>query len=193
MVNVNIGKLIRVLTVICLVASAALAFVYNATKDRIAEEIRKETLQAVVQVLPPHDNEPDKNTKVLSLGKDKRGHEVTMTFYRGEKESHVVGYAFDVAGKGFGGTMRLMVGVDDGGRINGVKVLSHAETPGLGAKMEEDWFTGQFKGYSDPGKLKIKKDGGKLDQITGASITSRAAAKAIAHGLEIFQKEYPSH
>lgn len=188
---VNIGKLIRVLTTICLVASAALAFVYNSTKDRIAEEIRKETLKAVRQVLPPHDNEPDKNTKILLLGKDKRGRDVIMTFYKGEKESDVVGYAFDVKGKGFGGTMRLMVGVDNNNRINGVKVLNHVETPGLGAKMEEEWFTDQFKGYSDPGKLKIKKDGGELDQITGASITARAAAEAIANGLKIFQKEYP--
>jgi electron transport complex protein RnfG len=189
---VNIGKLIRVLTVICVVASTALAFVYNMTKERIAEEIRQETLRAVKLVLPPYDNQPDQNTKVVSLGKDKRGREQSMTFYKGEKSSNLVGYAFDATGKGFGGTMRIMVGVNDKGIINGVKVLSHLETPGLGSKMEEEWFTGQFKGFTDPEKLKIKKDGGTLDQITGASITARAAAKAIADGLKKFQEEYPA-
>jgi electron transport complex protein RnfG len=187
----NIGKLIRVLTIICIASSTALALVHTLTKERIAEEIRKETLDAVRLVLPPHDNEPDKNTKILSLGKDKRGREMTMTFYKGEKDSAVAGYAFDVTGKGFGGTMRFMVGVDDDGRINGVKVLGHSETPGLGAKMEENWFVDQFKGLDNPAKMKIKKDGGELDQITGASITARAAAKAIADGLTIFLKEYP--
>ena len=189
----SIGKLIRVLTVICVVASGALAFVHTMTKERIAEEIRKETLDAVKLVLPPINNDPDKNKKVVSLGKDKRGREQVMTFYKGEdKDSNLVGYAFDVAGKGFGGTMRIMVGVNNKGVINGVKVLSHLETPGLGSKMEEEWFTGQFKGFSDPKKLKIKKDGGTLDQITGASISTRAAAKAIADGLKKFQEEYPS-
>ena len=187
----SIGKLIRSLTLICLVAASALALTYNLTKDRIAEEIRKETLDAVKEVLPPYDNEPDKETKVISLGKDKRGQEITMTFYEGKKGGNTSGYAFDVTGKGCGGTMRLMVGVNAEGVINGVRVLVHAETPGLGAKMEEKWFTDQFRGLSDPDSLKIKKDGGKLDQITGASITSRAAAKAIAEGLKAFRREYP--
>jgi electron transport complex protein RnfG len=188
----GIAKLIRVLTAICLVAAAALSFVYTLTKDRIAEEIRRETLDAVEQVLPPHDNEPDKDAKIVTIGKDKRGREMIMTIYKGKKGNETAGYAFDVTGKGFGGTMRLMVGVDDKDTINGVKVLGHAETPGLGAKMEEDWFTAQFKGFSDPNALKIKKDGGKLDQITGASITSRAAAKAIAEGLNKFMEEKPA-
>lgn len=185
------GRLVRVLTIICLVAATALAFTYDFTKERIAEEIRKETLDAVREVLPSHDNEPDQDTKVFSMGKDKRGRQITMTFYRGKKGSDIAGYAFDVTGKGFGGTMRLMVGVNDKGTINGVKVLGHSETPGLGAKMTEKWFTDQFKGFRDPEGLKIKKDGGKLDTITGASITSRAVAEAIAKGLKKFQKEYP--
>jgi electron transport complex protein RnfG len=102
--------------------------------------------------------------------------------------------AFQTFGEGYGGFIYIMMGIDLEGRISGVKILEHEETPGLGAKIEEPSFRGQFKGKSLEnsvlvnGNLAVKKDGGDLDALTGATISPRGVAQAASAGLKIFAR-----
>jgi Na+-translocating ferredoxin:NAD+ oxidoreductase subunit G len=97
------------------------------------------------------------------------------TIYSGEIS---IGYAFVAAGKGYGGVINLLVGLDDEKTMKGITVISHGETPGLGAKITESFFTEQFAGIAVE-DVALRRDGGHIDAITGATISSRAVAEAV--------------
>ncbi len=177
-------RLVIALTTICVVAAFALAMVYDVTKAPIAESLRKEKLAAIEAVLPEHDNQPDKEVQSIVLGKDKKGREQRLDFYIAKKEEQWVGTAFTSSAKGFGGKIVLMLGLSPDNNLVKVKVLQHKETPGLGAKIEREAFISQCVGKSlKSGKLKVTKDGGDIDAITGATISSRAVCDAVNNGL----------
>ena len=186
----DILRLAVVLTLITAGAGLVLALVESVTREPIAEQRRLETLRALEAVLPPIDNSPDQDTVELVTGTDKKGREVRRIFYRGRKDGELVGVAFKVvAPDGYSGNIFIMVGVDPAGRVTGIEILSHAETPGLGDKIEESWFKKQFRGKTlDNSDWRVKKDGGDFDQITGATISPRAIVRAVKGGLEFFQK-----
>ena len=101
----------------------------------------------------------------------------------------VGGYAFVAAGRGFSSTIETLVGVDPGGTITGARVLSQKETPGYGDQVQEvkdgedaPWFTRQYTGLSSADEIAFGDDGGKVDAITGATISSRAVTESIAAG-----------
>ncbi|MBP6763361.1 MAG: RnfABCDGE type electron transport complex subunit G, partial [Rubrivivax sp.] len=112
--------------------------------------------------------------------------------YRARRGGRVTGVAFETHGRGYSGDIRVLLGVAADGRLLGVRVLQHAETPGLGDKIEaarSDWIT-RFKGLSlgDPPEAKwaVKKDGGQFDQFAGATITPRAVVACVRDGLRLF-------
>ena len=186
----EIGRLIIVLTLICGVAAAALSQVYILTKEPIAAAIREEKLKAIRKVLPEYDNEPDRDVVSIVIGKDESGSDITKDYYIAKKDGEVVGVAFEASSReGYGGNVGLMVGVGLDGSIYGVEVVTHAETPGLGSKITEEKFLTQFEGRSlDNTRWSVKKDGGDIDQITGATISPRAVVSAIYPELENFNK-----
>lgn len=186
----DILRLAVVLTLITAGAGLVLALVESVTREPIAEQRRLETLRALEAVLPPIDNSPDQDTVELVTGTDKKGREVKRVFYRGRKDGELVGVAFKVvAPDGYSGNIFIMVGVEPTGRVTGIEILSHAETPGLGDKIEESWFKKQFRGKTlENADWRVKKDGGEFDQITGATISPRAIVKAVKGGLEFFRK-----
>lgn len=153
-----------------------------------ADEIRQraiEDLQAsLTQVIPAaiHDNNPVADS--ISVG--------GTTIYRALKDGAVTGVAFESVGQGYAGEIRVIMGVDAEGRILGVRVVKHAETPGLGDKIEEkrsDWilrFAGLSLGDPPEDKWKVRKDGGPFDQFSGATITPRAVVNAVRDGLKFF-------
>ena len=102
----------------------------------------------------------------------------------------VVGYAVEAGTIGFGGPLTLMVGVTPDGVVYNTSVLSHSETPGLGAKCATDErFLSQFRGLDPAAKtVAVKKDGGDLDAITASTITSRAYALAVSNAVEVFRQ-----
>jgi electron transport complex protein RnfG len=185
----DILRLAIVLTLITAGAGLLLALVESATREPIAEQRRLETLRALQAVLPEIDNSPDTDTVELVTGQDKKGREVKRIFYRGRKENKLAGVAFKVvAPDGYSGNIFIMVGVDAGGTVTGIEILSHAETPGLGDKIEEGWFKDQFKQKNlDNIDWRVKKDGGAFDQITGATISPRAIVRAVKDGLEFYR------
>jgi len=186
-------RLAITLTLIAAIAGLILSLVEAVTREPIAEQRRLETLRALQTVLPAFDNSPDADTVELTVGKDKKGKEIKRLFYRGRTEAELSGIAFTVRSpEGYSGNIDIMVGIDAEGKVTGLEILTHAETPGLGDKITHEPFKSQFKGKSlDNADWRVKKDGGAFDQITGATISPRAVVKAVAAGLEFYRDHRP--
>ena len=182
------ARLILVLVAICLAAALALSQVYSFTKGPIENALREERLRAIRTVLPSYDNEPDRDVVSVVTGTDDEGAEIVTDYYIGRSGGDIVGIAFEASSSaGYSGDIGLMVGVDPGGVITGVEVISHAETPGLGSKITESRFLNIFPGRDlSNTRWAVKKDGGDIDQITGATISPRAVVEAVYAGLEDF-------
>ncbi len=154
-----------VLTVICLVAALALAFTYNGTKDRIAQQEEATTVAVRQQLLP------------TAAGFEKVE---DSEIYRGvDADGNAVGYVTVNTVNGFGGEVEISVAVDTEGTIQGISVggANFKETAGLGAKSKEPAFTEQFKGKTAP--VALTKNGGEIDAITAATITSSAVVRGV--------------
>ncbi len=114
--------------------------------------------------------------------------ELTPRVYYTRKEDALTGFIFEQSTRqGYNGLIRFWVAIDNDQKIRGVRVIQHQETPGIGDKIEtnvSDWIY-QFDGLSLSGNgRKLKKDGGQIDQFSGATITSRAMVNAVNHSLE---------
>ena len=167
---------------ICLVCSALLAGVYALTKEPIDAAAKAKNEAAIKEVLPETASAIEEERTVEMDG-------VTYTYNLAyDASGNTVGCAINVSTLGFGGPIAIKVGFDMNGVICNTKVLSQAETPGLGAKCVEPSFSGQFKGF-DPAekKLSVKKDGGDVDAITASTITSRAYADGLATAVKVFR------
>ncbi len=186
----DIARLVIVLTLITVGAGLVLSLVESFTREPIAEQRRLETLRALSAVLPEFDNNPDQDRVVLPVGVNKKGKPVDRTFYLGRSDGKINGVAFEVvAPDGYSGEIAVMAGVRSDGTLVAIEILRHAETPGLGDKIEEDWFKRQFKGKRlDNADWRVKKDGGEFDEITGATISPRAIVGALRRGLEFFHE-----
>ena len=170
------------LFVICLVCSALLAGVYALTAEPIAAAAAAKNEAAIKEVLPESAVTIE---EVRTVDMDGQKYEYNLAY---DGQGNTVGCAINVAPVGFGGPIAIKVGFDANGVIWNTKVLSQAETPGLGAKCTEASFSEQFKGF-DPAqkKLAVKKDGGDVDAITASTITSRAYADGLATASKVFQ------
>lgn len=165
------------LFVITTVAGFAMAAVYNVTKDPIAISQQAKINEAIRQVIPEFDVISD-TILMPSDGKD------SITIHRLLKAGQPSGFAVETyTDKAFSGRFSLMVGFQTDGSISNIEVLEHKETPGLGNKISIPTFKDQFKGLKisdiQGGKLKVKKDGGTVDAITAATISSRAFCDAV--------------
>ncbi|KAB7623197.1 electron transport complex subunit RsxG [Alkalilimnicola sp. S0819] len=167
------------------------AWTQYQTADRIAENQRQTLLDRLNQILPAaaYDNELVDDT--LALDAPILGGQPPQTVYRARRRGQPVAAIFTVvAPNGYSGPIRLLVGVYRSGELAGVRVVGHAETPGLGDAVESeksDWIHGfQGKRLGDPPAQawKVRKDGGAFDQFTGATITPRAVVAAVKRTLE---------
>jgi electron transport complex protein RnfG len=164
------------LVLISVVMSAALAFVYEKTKGPIETASKQKEINAIKQVLPEFDNDP------AAARVEKDG----VIVYRMTRKNEPVGYAVKTfTDKGFGGHAEMMAGFLPDGRIYNIIILQHRETPGLGTKMAEPYFSKQFMGKNPASfKLKVKKDGGQVDAITAATVSSRAYCDALQRAFD---------
>ena len=173
------------LVMISFVASLALGGIYNMTKEPIALANKAKEESAIKEVLPEFDSII--SYKVLpENGKD------SMAFNRAYKGGTLVGTAVSTYSNiGYGATqIQLMVGFLPDNTIQKISVVQQNETPALGTKMKEPKFKDQFNG-KNPGKfeLKVKKDGGQVDAITAATISSRAFCDAVDRAYQTYQKK----
>jgi len=179
-------NMLLVLLSISLIASFSLGAVYNLTKEPIAKAQQAKKEAAIKQVVPEFDQlEP------VSVTPDDGGDPLTIN--KAMKNGEVVGYAVETyTDKGFSGRILLMVGFLPDGSIVNTAVLKHTETPGLGDKMDasKSAFPEQFKSKNpEVYKLKVKKDGGEVDAITAATITSRAFCDGVQRAYDVVKKE----
>ena len=172
---------------VALLTSAALAFASRATEADIKAAEAADLKQSLSQVLPgEYDNDLLKDTVTLS------GSQGEVLVYRARRAGKVEAVVYRVTGHGYAGNILCVMGVSREGKILGVRVLSHKETPGLGDKIEPakaDWihaFEGKFLGDPPLEKWAVKKDGGIFDQFAGATITPRGVVNAVKDGLEFF-------
>ena len=171
------------LFVICVVAGGVLGLVYNATKEPIATAEKAKKTEAIKNVLPEFHEL--KETNVKSALED-----TELPFYLAyDAENNFIGAAVETfTNKGFSGNISLMVGILADGTIKNISVLQHAETPGLGSKMSEPTFKDQFNDKkAETFKFNVKKDGGDVDAITAATISSRAFCDAVNRALSTFE------
>ena len=152
---------IVVLTVICIVITAALAFTEQLTTPVIEEAARKAAEAAKLEVLPTADSFTEISTEGMP-------ETITSAFKADNGEGNV----FFMTVKGYGGKMKLICGIDKDGKISGTKTLEHAETAGLGAKTSEPAYQSQYLGKDE------KLEG--VDHIGGATISSKAFKGAIS-------------
>ena len=167
---------------ICIVCSSLLAGVYALTKEPIDAAARAKNEAAIMEVLPSSAVTIEEERTIDFEG---ASYAYNLAY---DEQGNTVGCAINVSPVGFGGPIAIKVGFDANGVIWNTKVLSQAETPGLGAKCVEPSFSDQFKGF-DPSqkKLSVKKDGGDVDAITASTITSRAYADGLALAVKVFQ------
>lgn len=179
----TLKNMLVALFLIALVSGGVLGLVYNVTAEPIAAAKKAKQEKAVQEVLPAFSKIENKTFKSAL-------EDAELNFFMAYNEGgELVGAAVETfTDKGFGGNVNLMVGILPNGTVNSVSVLSHSETPGLGAKMTEPSFKNQFNGMeTQHGTLKVKKDGGTVDAITAATISSRAFCDAVNRAVKTFE------
>ncbi len=174
-VKSNLINMVLVLGLTCLFCSAVLGGAYVLTKEPIEQAAAEKTNQAISKVLP-HFTDVEYN----EAGR----------YYKATDGDILVGYAIESTVVGFGGPLSLIVGITPDGVVYNTSVLSHAETPGLGAKCTSDArFMDQWRGFDPSVKtLAVKNDGGDVDAITASTITSRAYTLAVENALNVFNE-----
>ena len=183
------GMLLSLL-VITLVSGFALGFVNDLTIEPKAKAKLEKKINALKLVLPAFDNNPVEDVKMVKSDKVSDSVEIYPAY---SKNKFVGAAVIGSTNKGFSGLVKLMVGFKPNGDIENVVVLEQKETPGLGTKMTDDKFLQQFKGINiSDFKLKVKKDGGDVDALTGATISSRAFCDATQMAYDAFIKNNAS-
>jgi electron transport complex protein RnfG len=207
-------NMVLALLIVSLVASATLGFVYESTKEPIAEAQLNKKLTAIKEVVPAFDNDPNAEMFLIEV----EGGEA-LEVYPAKMNGQLVGAAVKTyTNLGFSGLIRVMVGFTPDGTIYNYQVLEHKETPGLGTKMADwfkpvlvtdslpkeasffDWLFGIKPGSGGDGKvivgknpgqmnLTVSKDGGDVDAITAATISSRAFLDAVSRAYNGYMKK----
>jgi len=180
------GNMVLTLFMVTLLAAALLGSVYALTKEpiRLADLSKKNA--AIEAVIPGFDNNPTEQVEKIGIAGD------TVTLYHATQGGQYMGSAVETfSNNGFSGLIKLMVGFRPDGTIIDIAVVEHAETPGLGDKMERSKsdFHVQFQGqHPDEFDLTVSKDNGDVDAITASTISSRAYCEAVRRAYEAFEQ-----
>jgi electron transport complex protein RnfG len=180
----SLKNMVLSLLVISSIMSAALAFVYLITLEPIRLAESKKVNDAIKQVVPEFNNNPGAEMYVLAI----EGETDSLICYPAKKDGQLVGTALATfTNKGFSGNFTVMVGFLPDGTIHNSLLLAHKETPGLGSKMSDAKFHHQFNDKNPSSyKLLVKKDGGDVDAISAATISSRAYCDALTRAYKTY-------
>ena len=177
-----------------LIGTALLALTYDLTRDTIKRSEESEKLKLIKQIVPESAYDNDIMQDTIQLGPDELlGTEDANTAYRARLSgSPAIAVIQAVAPDGYGGRINMIMAIRNDGRIGGVRVISHNETPGLGDYIEiakNEWinvFNDTSLGTRKDADWKVKKDGGTFDYMAGATVTPRAMVKAVHKALQYF-------
>ncbi|MDO9260635.1 MAG: RnfABCDGE type electron transport complex subunit G [Flavobacteriaceae bacterium] len=179
-------NMVAALLLITLIAGFSLGFVNELTLEPIAKSKLDQKVNALKLVLPVFDNNPVAAMILLKVENIKDSIEVYPAFLNNE----FVGAAIiGTSEKGFSGLIKLIIGFKPDGTIQNIAVLEQKETPGLGTKIKDAAFINQYKDKNlTVFNAKVKKDGGEIDALTGATITTRAFSEATQMAFDVFEK-----
>ena len=163
-------RLAVILFAFAAVVALALGLVNKLTQDRIAAFAAEKTAEAMRAVLPAEEYTPLSDTAAAKADL------VKEVYAAGDK-----GWVIMVAPSGFGGEIEMAVGVDKSGAVTGVSIIQMSETSGLGANAKRESFRSQYVGKS--GSVALRKQGGEIDALTGATVTSTAVTKGVNAAL----------
>ncbi len=173
-----------------MVAGLSLGYVNDITVGPKAEAKLARKVNALKQVMAEFDNNPVEEVKMIKSEVVKDSVEIYTGTMKGVKSGIAVVGSSE---KGYSGLVKLMIGFESDGAIKNIVVLEQKETPGLGTKMKDDKFLRQFRGKNPSTfNLKPKKDGGDVDALTGATITTRAFGEATQLAYDEFIKNNDS-
>lgn len=181
--------MVVVLAVIGMVSAGVLSVVYQNTSAIIEENAARALESSVLEVLPGTSTvnivrlTPDVVERHEDQRTEKETEQTTSLIYQGvNDQGDVIGYAFVGEGNGYGGVVRVLVGVDETtDEILNIKVIEHSETPGLGSRVEEDTFRNRFVGKTVDDPIQINQD---IDNLSGATMSARAVAEAVREGFK---------
>ena len=185
----EIIRMIVVLTVISFVMGLTLSLVESVTREPI-EYSRLKFVKgpAILSILTDYDNDPIKDYKKDVSLKSPDGTLIHKSLFPAKKNGKPFAVAFEVSGRGYHGKLGIMIGIEiKSEKLLGMRVMTHSETPGLGARAVEPEFYKQFSGLSLK-DVALKDNGGKINAITGATITSQGVISAVRKGIELFHK-----
>ena len=181
-------KMVVVLTILSFFSGGVLAYLRNSTQERIDNQVLEFVKgPAVRAIFEGAANDPIADRFTIKDG------DVERTFFVAVLDGEPRGVAFETSGKGYGGDVGLMVGIDvKDNKLIGVGVTTHGETPGMGAKAKSDPnFVAQYKGLALEQPIAVTQDGGSISAISGATITSRAVSSAATDADKLYQKLKP--
>lgn len=185
----EILMMIVVLTFLSSASGGLLAYLKDSTKDQIEkQELEFVKGPAIRNILKDASNDPIADRFKITEG------DVEQNFFVGVIDGQANTVVFEAEGKGYGDKIGLMVGVNvSNDQLVGVGVTTHKETPGLGANAKDDpSFAAQFKGLSTKETFKVNKDGGGINAISGATVTSRGVCGAVTDAVQQYQKLKPA-
>ncbi|MCD6358419.1 MAG: RnfABCDGE type electron transport complex subunit G [Dehalococcoidia bacterium] len=152
---------ILVLTVVVLIAVSVLSFTHDITKAAIAEQKDNKVKNMLKEMFPSIEN-----------------YKYEDNLYTISSQDDIIGYAFLASGQGYGGEIEILVGLEDENTVKSIIIISQTETPGIGARITEKSFTSQFVNLPID-DIALSRDGGKIDALTGATISSNATVNAV--------------
>ncbi|MFC0308101.1 electron transport complex subunit RsxG [Gallibacterium trehalosifermentans] len=184
--TINYALILGLVALICTLITLG---IYLLTQERIQHAMENQQRQLLAEVLP--QNFAENNLLSACYHPKESSHlQHISRLYLAKKQENIVAYLFETtAPDGYSGNIRILVAVTPAGKVLGVRVLEHHETPGLGDKIEtrlSNWiyaFTNKIFKLEESDKWAVKKDGGNFDQFTGATITPRAVVNAVKKGL----------
>lgn len=179
-------QMIIALLVVGVVSTLLLATTNIFTRASIAQAERQALMNALMQVLPEHQNDPIRDTRNIILAGDNKP---TNFYFSRNATGTINAIAWQVtAPDGYNGSIHILMAVHPDGSINAIRVTGHKETPGLGDGITKNqpWLDSFGDKSLANAHWAVKKDGGDFDQFTGATITPRAVVKAVKKGLSMY-------
>ena len=178
--------MVVVLTVICAASGFSLALVHSFTKAPIEYSRLKFVKEpAVKAVLTGYQNDPIKDRLLIPMGKDKKGKPINLIVFPAKKDGKTFAVAFESSGTGYHGPIGVMVGLNLAQKqLTGISIVSHSETPGLGARIVEPKFTNSFKGKPIDKPLVM----GDINALSGATFSTKGVVTAVNNARSLFEK-----
>lgn len=183
LINMGLALLIT-----CTLSALSLGWVEELTADSIKKNSYLKELAAISSVVNEFNNNPYEEKMTITT--PNKRHKLDLFPIR--KDGVINSFAIKTySNNGFGGRIEMIVGFYIDGAIKSFAITQHKETPGLGSKINDDKFKQQFNGYNpQKGIFKVRQDGGDIDAVTGATISSRAVIKAIQRAVDAFNNFY---